>query len=73
MDKLYIIDRFEENYIILESPEGKMINVDKESVIGKVKEGDCLLHKDKYFLLDENATEIRRHKIAEKMKGMWKD
>ncbi|MBE6048480.1 MAG: DUF3006 domain-containing protein [Clostridium sp.] len=73
MDKLYIIDRFEGNYIILETPDGNMINVSKNEVIGKVNEGDCLIYKDNYFLLDEEKTKIRRQQIAEKMKGMWEN
>ncbi len=73
MDKLYIIDRFEGNYIILETPDGNIINVKKDKVIGKVNEGDCLIYKDDHFLLDEKNTEVRRQEIVEKMKGMWKE
>lgn len=73
MDKLYIIDRFEGEYIIVETPDGNMINVDKNNVIGKVNEGDCLVYKDNHFLLDEKATIKRKQEIAEKMKGMWKN
>ena len=29
MDKTYIIDRIEESYIVIESPEGDIINVKK--------------------------------------------
>ena len=73
MDKLYIVDRFEEDYIILETPDGNMINVEKDNVIGKVSEGDCLIYKNNYFLLDEEKTNIRNQEIADKMKGMWSD
>ncbi len=73
MDKLYIVDRFEGDYIILETPDGNMINVEKDNVIGKVSEGDCLIYKNNYFLLDEEKTNIRNQEIADKMKGMWSD
>ena len=73
MDKLYIVDRFEGDYIILETPDGKMIDVEKDNVIGKVSEGDCLIYKDNHFLLDEEKTKMRRKEIGDKMKGMWSD
>ena len=64
---------FEGDYIILETPDGKMIDVEKDNVIGKVSEGDCLIYKDNHFLLDEEKTKMRRQEIGEKMKGMWSD
>ena len=73
MDKIYIVDRFEGNYIILETPSGDMMDVKKDNVIGKVNEGDCLIYKNNHFLLDEEKTNMRKQEIAEKMKGMWSD
>ena len=73
MDKLYIVDRLEDSYIVIETPDGNMINVDKDNVSGRVNEGDCLIYKDNHFLLDEETTRMRKQEIAEKMKGMWKE
>lgn len=73
MDKLYIVDRFEGDYIILETPDGSMVDVERNKVIGKVNEGDCLVYENNHFLVDEKKTEKRRQEIAEKMKGMWND
>lgn len=71
MDKMYIIDRIEANYIVIESPEGDIINVKKEFLNGNGKEGDCLIKKDNYFEIDREATKKRQVEIANKLKGMW--
>ncbi|MCR4943074.1 MAG: DUF3006 domain-containing protein [Clostridium sp.] len=73
MDKIYTVDRFENEYIVLETPDGKIINIHKNNVLDNVDEGDCLVYKNDYFLLDEKATKERRQEIIEKMKRMWKD
>ena len=71
MNKMYIIDRIEEDYIVIESPEGNIINVKKEFLKGKAKEGDCLIKEDNYFIIDIEDTEKRQIEIANKLKGMW--
>lgn len=71
MDKIYVIDRIEGDYIVIESPEGDIINVKKEFLRGRAKEGDCLVKEDNYFIIDIEATEKRKVQIANKLKGMW--
>lgn len=73
MGKLYIIDRIEGEYLVLESPNGEMIDVKKEMVDGEAKEGDCLVKKDSYFFIDNEATIRRKEDIEKMMKGMWRD
>jgi hypothetical protein len=71
MDKMYVIDRIEGDYIVIESPGGDIINVKKEFLNDLAKEGDCLVKKDNYFIIDIEATEKRKVQIANKLKGMW--
>lgn len=71
MDKMYIIDRIEGKYIVIESPEGDIINVKREFLKGEAKEGNCLIKKDNYFIIDIEATKKRQIEIANKIKGMW--
>ena len=71
MDEIYVIDRIEGHYIVIESPEGDIINVEKEFLHGKATEGDCLVKKDNYFIIDVEATQKRKAQIAQKLKGMW--
>lgn len=71
MDNMYVIDRIEGDYIVIESPEGDIINVKREFLRGKAKEGDCLVKEDNYFIIDVEATEKRKVQMAKKLKGMW--
>jgi len=71
MDEIYVIDRIEGHYIVIESPEGDIINVEKEFLKGKANEGDCLVKEDNYFIIDVEATQKRKAQIAQKLKGMW--
>lgn len=73
MGKLYIIDRIEGDYLVLESPNGEMIDVKKEMVDGEAKEGDCLIKKGNYFFIDAEATIKRKEDIEKMVKGMWQD
>lgn len=71
MDNIYIIDRIEGHYIVIESPEGDIINVKREFLKGEAKEGDCLIKEGNYFKIDIKATKKRQIEIANKLKGMW--
>lgn len=73
MKQIYIVDRLEGEYVVLETPEEEMVNVKKSFLEKDIKEGDCLIKKDDYFILDIKETEKRKEKISEMMKGMWVD
>lgn len=72
MKELFIVDRIESEYVILETYEGEMIDERKEKIKGNVKDGDCLIRKGNYFIIDEKATEKRKKDIEERIKGMWR-
>lgn len=73
MDSLYIVDRIEGDYIVIESSTGEMINVKKEKIKGNAKDGDCLILKNDCFVIDEEATLQKTQKILKKVEGMWKE
>ncbi|MDS0526957.1 DUF3006 domain-containing protein [Clostridium sp. SHJSY1] len=73
MERRYIVDRIEGDYIVIESSTGEMINVKKDNVRGNAKDGDCLILKNDYFFIDEKATLARKHEISRKTEGMWTD
>jgi hypothetical protein len=50
-----------------------MIDVKKEKIKGNAKDGDCLICKNDYFFIDEEATLKKKQGIAGKMEGMWKE
>lgn len=73
MEQLYIVDRTEGDYIVIESSYGEMINVKKDKVNGNAKDGDCLILKNDYFFIDNEATLRRREDMKKKVEGMWKE
>jgi len=71
MKELYIIDRIEGDYIIIESPSGEMVNAERNRIKGNFREGDCLILENNYFIIDEKATKKRKEEVEKLMKGMW--
>lgn len=67
----YIVDRFEGDYAILEMENSNLINVNKNDIIGEVKEGDILIKKDNIYYIDKEKTDFRKKKINDMMKGLW--
>ncbi|MBD7911820.1 MULTISPECIES: DUF3006 domain-containing protein [Clostridium] len=73
MEQIYIVDRIEGDYFVIESPNGEIIDVSKDKIKGYAKDGDCLILKNNYFFIDKEATLKRKEEIARKMEGMWQD
>ena len=67
----YIVDRFEDDYAILETESSTLINVNKNDIIGEVKEGDLLVKKNNIYYIDKEKTKLRKKKINDIMKGLW--
>ena len=72
MEELYTIDRFEGEFAVCENREtGEMINIKKENLPEKIKEGSILkLKNGKYFLDEEKEQEIS-DRIKQKMDDLW--
>lgn len=56
----YIVDRIEENFAVLEAPDGAVLRLKAEALPPDVKAGDVLRETDGAFTLDEAAAEARR-------------
>ncbi|AYE34067.1 DUF3006 domain-containing protein [Clostridium septicum] len=67
----FIIDRIEENYVVLETEAENIININKDLVKGNFNEGDVLIKKGDIYIVDPILTKNRRDKIKNMMKGMW--
>ena len=63
---MYIVDRIEGNYVILESSEGKIIEVLKDE-LPSVLENDVLYFKDNKYFKDDK----KRDKIKEDIKARF--
>lgn len=69
----YIVDRIEENYVVLENGKDNVFNVKKSDIIGNIKEGDIVYIKDNLYFIDEKSTKVRKEEIDNLMKGLWEE
>ncbi|WP_300382170.1 DUF3006 domain-containing protein [Clostridium sp.] len=69
----YIVDRIEGDYAILETENDTLINVNKNDIIGEVKEGEILIKKDNIYYIDKEETEDRKRVINDMLKGLWEE
>lgn len=67
----YIVDRFEGDYAILETESSTLINVNKNDIMGEVKEGDLLVKKNNIYYIDKEKNQLRKKQINDIMKGLW--
>lgn len=69
----WIIDRIEEDYIILENNEN-IKNIKKREIKFSIKEGDVLIkNKDGKYILDKDATVERKDYIEDLTKDLWEN
>ncbi|PIH03322.1 DUF3006 domain-containing protein [Clostridium combesii] len=68
-----IIDRFEENFAIIELEDKKMINIDKNIIPKKAKEGDVINIEGDIITLNEKESERLKKEIDELTEDMWKE
>ncbi|NFO07470.1 DUF3006 domain-containing protein [Clostridium botulinum] len=68
-----IIDRFEENFAIIELEDKKMINIDKNIIPKKAKEGDVINIEGDIITLNEKERERLKKEIDELTEDMWKE
>lgn len=67
----FIVDRIEDEYLVLETSEGKRLDINNNKVVGEAKEGDILIKENNIYVLDIERTQKRRDSIRKLMKGMW--
>lgn len=67
----FVVDRIEEESIVLESYNGEIIVIEKGNVNKFPKEGEVLVRDNGLFYIDEGETIKRKEKIKEIMKGIW--
>ncbi|WP_315078235.1 DUF3006 domain-containing protein [uncultured Clostridium sp.] len=72
MGNKYIVDRIEENHVILESFNGDMLDIMRSKTKGDIKNGDVLIKNGDIFIIDVEETLKRKQAINNMMKNMWK-
>ena len=69
----YIVDRIEEGIIILEKEDMTHIEIDKNDIPFKISEGSVLIYDSGAFYPDNEEENIRRKRIFEKQKNIFKN
>ena len=70
-NNMFIIDRLENNSVVLEDDCGDILTIDKSLIEGEIKEGNIVIKESGLFNVDIKATIDRKNKINALMKGMW--
>ncbi|EJP6473998.1 DUF3006 domain-containing protein [Clostridium botulinum] len=68
-----IIDRFEDNFAVVELEDKRMINIDKNILPKKAKEGDVINIEGDIITLNEKEKEKLKKEIDELTKDMWQE
>lgn len=66
-----VIDRFEGEFAVCETEDGKMINVGKARLPRNVHEGDVLSITDTGISVDKSATERKKHDVENMCRNLW--
>lgn len=66
----YIVDRFQEDFVVLERETGGCIDIKRE-LLPHVQRGDVLTEENGVFLIDEQETLERKTRIYEKMNKLF--
>ncbi len=67
----WVIDRIEDNLVICQDENFNTIKINKELIVGILKEGYIIRKEKEKYILDEKKTIERNKKIKKLMKGMW--
>ncbi len=67
----YIVDRFEDDFAVLEKDDGGTVDVKKE-LLKNACEGDVVIFENGEYIIDLQETQMRRKNIEEKMRNLFK-
>ncbi len=68
----YSIDRIEEKIAICEDDDGNILKLTLDELPQNVHEGDIIERTENDFVIDAGKTQIRRKKMAELQKNIFK-
>lgn len=67
----FIVNRIENNFVVLEDYKREIILIDINLFNKKPKDGDIVIKYNNLFYINYNYTREREEKINSLMKGMW--
>lgn len=68
---MYVIDRFEGDYAIIEDGNKNILNVLKNKLPSAAKEGDVVILENDIWVIDSKTTLSRKKKIEKLMNDLW--
>jgi hypothetical protein len=69
----YIIDRFEGDWAVCESADGKMVDIEKSKLPKNAEVGDVIILENGHFRVDKEETDKRRKEIEDLMNELFED
>lgn len=70
---MYIVDRIEENYVVLEAEDKTMQDVESFMFPEGIKAGDVVRLIHGQYVIDEEATKERANQIKTLMNSLWEE
>lgn len=67
-----VIDRFEEDFAVVQLDDNSIINIKKVKIPKEAKEGD-VLEIDSFIAVNYKETEKRRKKIQDLTRDLWRE
>lgn len=73
MEEIYIVDRIEGDYIVIEDNQSNIININKNEFSENINEGDVLIKIDNKYTVDKDKTNFRKENINKILKSLWEE
>ena len=70
MNEFYCVDRIEGNYVVIESLNGRMIDIKIKDLPEEIKEGDCLKKIEGKWIIDNEEKQKRLNRIKKLLNRM---
>lgn len=71
--KKFIIDRIEEDSVVLECENGSFVTLERKALPKRIKDGDVLYFNEGSYFLNADKTEQRKRRIADLMKDVFSE
>lgn len=70
---ILIVDRIEQEYVVCEDNNRRMININCNQFKELPKEGEVLVLVNGAFIVDKELTKNKLKEVEDIMKGMWQE
>lgn len=71
--KTYILDRWEENWAVLEQADGSLLNIPRQELPPGSREGDVLQKTEESWQRLPEARQAREEALRRRLNKLWKE